>query len=71
MNLGEDGGTQRELQELGNISEQGRAEDYNNWNEKNMLEGIRSRLDVTEELTSDLPDHCRIKISKKKKKKRI
>ena len=35
-----------------------------------MLEGIRSRLDVTEELTSDLPDHCRIKISKKKKKKK-
>lgn len=33
-----------------------------------MLEGIRSRLDVTEKLSSDLEDHYPIKISKKKKK---
>ena len=36
-----------------------------------MLEGIRSRLVVTEKLSSDLEDHCPIKISKKKKKKNL
>ena len=42
--------------ELENIKKTQTAEEYNNWNLKNTLEGINSRLDDTEECISELVD---------------
>ena len=42
--------------EVEDINEPIRTEEYNNWNEKNTLEGIISRLSNTEEHISDLED---------------
>ena len=42
--------------EVEDINEPIRTEEYNNWNEKNTLEGIKSRLSNTEEHISDLED---------------
>lgn len=48
--------------------EQGnRDKEYNNWNEKNKLEGINSRLNNSKELNNELED--RVRTVKRKKRK--
>ena len=49
-----------------------RASGYSNWNKKNRLEGINSRLDDEEEWISDLEDRVvEITQAEQKKKKRV
>lgn len=50
--------------------EQGnRDKEYNNWNEKNKLEGINSRLNNSKEWINELEDRVRTVNRKKEKRK--